>query len=96
MITQDRLEQIRDADAMAGEDLRFCPPAWQDRRDLLAYIQQGAEADAAHALVVIELSRMLEPISGGATTLPEIVARMKMAAEIRASIVEAMQPIQEN
>lgn len=81
---------------MAGEDLRFCPPAWQDRRDLLAYITELDEAAAAERLVVLQLSSMLEPISGGSTTLSEIVARMKMAAEIRASIVEAMQPIQEN
>lgn len=36
--TQERLQEIRDTDAMSGEDLRFSPTAWRDRRELLAYI----------------------------------------------------------
>jgi hypothetical protein len=38
--TSDRLEQIREADARAGENLQMCPAAWQERRDLLAYINR--------------------------------------------------------
>jgi hypothetical protein len=36
-LTAERLQAIRDADAMAGDDLQNCPPAWQHRRELLAY-----------------------------------------------------------
>lgn len=36
--TSERLQEIRDADAAAGEGLQMAPLAWQDRRDLLAYV----------------------------------------------------------
>lgn len=36
--TQEELQEIRDADDAAGEDLRFAPVTWTHRRQLLAYI----------------------------------------------------------
>lgn len=34
----ERIQAIRDADAAAGENLQMAPAAWQDRRDLLTYV----------------------------------------------------------
>jgi hypothetical protein len=53
--TGERLQEIRDADTAAGESLQMAPRVWQERRDLLAYVdhltrlvvQREAEVDAA-------------------------------------------------
>ena len=89
MITSERLKQIRDADQMAGADLQFCPSTWTDRRDLLEHIRTLEEAAELTHLASMELSTMLEPISQGATTPAELVARMRLAAELRAAMQEA-------
>lgn len=44
--TQERLQEIRDTDAMSGEDLQFCPAAWRDRRELLLHIDTQAQTIA--------------------------------------------------
>lgn len=81
-ITQEQLQAIRDTDAASGEDLQFCPAAWQHRRQLLAYID---------ALAVAALSTMLEPYSGGTSDLHDLVARMHRAREIQQAAIR--QPV---
>lgn len=39
----ERLQEIRDADAMAGENLQNCPSTWAHRRDLLVHIDRTAK-----------------------------------------------------
>lgn len=84
--TQERLQEIRDTDAMSGEDLRFCPVAWRDRRELLAYIDALISTRENDALAVAALSGMLEPYSGGTSDLHDLVARMHQAREITAKV----------
>lgn len=36
--TQERLQEIRDADTAVGDNLQFSPAAWTQRRELLLYI----------------------------------------------------------
>lgn len=83
-MNSQQLEAIQHADESIGPDLQLWPAAYQHRRDLLAHL-------AEDALLVKELSAMLEPYSGGAQTLAEIVARMKMAQEIRREVMAAME-----
>lgn len=75
--TQDRLQEIRGIDAMAGEDLQFCPATWKHRRELLAYIDMLVSGRENDALAITALSHMLEPYSGGTSDIHELVDRIQ-------------------
>jgi len=54
----ERLQQIRDADAAAGEDLQMAPSAWRDRRDLLTLLtDREAALSAAVTALKVALSQ---------------------------------------
>lgn len=76
-MNDQRFQEIRDTDAVAGDDLQLCPQAWQHRRELLEYIAGLHDDREAQRLLVLELSRLLEPFTAGAMDLSEIVGRMK-------------------
>jgi hypothetical protein len=85
-LTADQLQAIRDTDAASGDDLQFCPAAWQHRRQLLAYIDALVSDRQNDALAVAALSGMLEPYSGGTSDLHDLVARMHRAREIQQAV----------
>lgn len=87
-----RLQEIRDTDTAAGEDLQMCPQAWQHRRELLGHITVMEENVAIERRLTLELSTMLEPFSAGAMSLEELVARMRMAAQMRQAMTPMPQP----
>jgi hypothetical protein len=95
LLNSDRLSDIRDADTAAGTDLQTCPGAWQQRRDLLAHIDGLEEFHNAQHALILQLSQLLEPVSRGATTLADIVDRLRMAQEIRASVAAALAPYED-
>lgn len=82
----DHLQRIRDTDAMAGDDLQTSPLAWQQRRELLGHVAALEEDAAAERQLVLELSTLLGPYSGGSMSLEEIVARMRVARQLHAEV----------
>jgi hypothetical protein len=89
-LTNEQVERIVATDEAAGDSLQTSPLAWQHRRELLGHVI--ALEDAAHSnhLLTLELSTLLEPISGGAMTLSEIVARIRASQTLHAEVQEAM------
>lgn len=85
----EKLLDIVDADAMAG-DLQTSPLAWQQRRELLGHIAALDGEQAAQYQLTLELSTLLEPVSGGATSLDEIVARIRAAQTLHAEVQAVM------
>lgn len=92
LLPSGRLQEIRDTDTAAGADIQMCPLAWRQRRELLEHIAALDESQAAQRLLTLELSTMLEPFSGGATSLEDLVARIRMAAHIRQAMTSMPQP----
>lgn len=88
--SQDRLQEIRDADASIG-DMRWFTSVYTHRRELLALIDVLVSDRQNDALAVAALSGMLEPYSGGTSDLHDLVARMHRAREIRAAVVANVQ-----
>lgn len=85
-LLNQRLQEIREIDAAAGGNLQMCPAAWSQRRELLEHIAAMEVAQETQQALVVELSSMMEPLSGGATDLAEILRRMKIAQEIQAAV----------
>lgn len=86
----EKLLDIVDTDAMAGVDLQTSPLAWQQRRLLLGHIAALEDHSAAERQLTLELSTLLEPISGGAMDLGEIVARIRASQALHAEVQAAM------
>lgn len=88
--TQERLQEIRDADATIGdlESLRWYTPIYTQRRELLLYIDMLVSDRQDDALAVAALSDMLQPYSGGTSDLHDIVARMRRAQEIYTAVIK--------
>lgn len=81
--TQDELQEIRDADELAGEDLRFAPPAWTHRRQLLAYIDL-MEEQYRKAMVLASMHLV--------TPTPEAVAMAPVVEAVPAKLWEQPAP----
>lgn len=89
LLAQD-LERIQQTDDAAGVDLQTSPLAWQQRRQLLAHLTALDEDRATEARLVLELSALLEPVSGGAASLEELVARIRAMQSLQAEVQAAM------
>jgi hypothetical protein len=89
-LLSEKLLDIVDADAMAGVDLQTSPLAWQQRRELLGHVAALEEDAATERQLTLELSTLLEPVSGGADNLGEIVARIRAAQALHAEVQAAM------
>jgi hypothetical protein len=70
-LTSDQLQAIRDADAMAGEDLQNCPAAWVQRRELLAHIDALTAPKPPQVVVVLSLVSESDVYPVGVYTSPE-------------------------
>lgn len=87
-LTQERLQEIRDADAgIALDSLRWFTPIYTERRQLLLLIDEMLQVKSDDAIAAAALSDMLEPYSGGTRSLPDLVARLHHAREIRAELL---------
>lgn len=70
-ITAERLQAIRDTDTASGEDLQFCPAAWQHRRELLAHIDALMAPKPPQVVVVMSLVSESDVYPVGVYTSPE-------------------------
>lgn len=73
----ERLQAIRDTDAMAGDNLQMAPVAWLHRRELLALVEAQEEVLADKRRLTAELDRLLNGDGAAkAPSLGDIVAQL--------------------
>jgi hypothetical protein len=70
----ERLQEIRDTDTASGEDLQFCPAAWQHRRQLLAYIDTLTASKPPQTVGVLCVVTEDASIPVGVYTTPALLA----------------------
>lgn len=89
-LTTDHLARILATDEAAGDSLQTSPLAWQQRRELLGHIS-ALEEDAHNTYqLTLQLSTLLEPVSGGSTSLADIVTRLRVSQQLYAEVRAAL------